>query len=137
MYLPLTLLRGNEKPVGAKPPTFSLEYKLIEVQKLEHTGFALLCQAQAYPVPIIRANWCQSACFPRRSANFFKSRCEPVGAKAPTFSSDSKGSIFVRTVGSSFALLCQAQAFPVPIISVGQSFALLCQAQAFPVPIIR
>nr|XP_036231664.1 Down syndrome cell adhesion molecule-like protein Dscam2 [Bactrocera oleae] len=42
------------EPVGAKPPTFSLEYKLIEVQKQEHTGFALLCQAQAYPVPVIR-----------------------------------------------------------------------------------
>lgn len=41
---------------------------------------------------------------------------EPVGSKAPTFSSDSKGSIFVRSVNTSFALLCQAQAFPVPII---------------------
>lgn len=41
---------------------------------------------------------------------------EPVGAKAPTFSSDSKGSIFERTVNSSFALLCQAQAFPVPLM---------------------
>ncbi|XP_043062808.1 Down syndrome cell adhesion molecule-like protein Dscam2 isoform X40 [Drosophila yakuba] len=41
---------------------------------------------------------------------------EPVGAKAPTFSSDSKGSIFERSIKASFALLCQAQAFPVPII---------------------
>lgn len=41
---------------------------------------------------------------------------EPVGAKAPTFSSDSKGSIFVRQEGTSFAMLCQAQAFPVPLI---------------------
>ncbi|XP_052841710.1 cell adhesion molecule Dscam2 isoform X38 [Drosophila gunungcola] len=41
---------------------------------------------------------------------------EPVGAKAPTFSSDSKGSIFERSIDASFALLCQAQAFPVPII---------------------
>jgi len=41
---------------------------------------------------------------------------EPVGAKAPTFSSDSKGSIFERSIHASFALLCQAQAFPVPII---------------------
>ncbi|XP_059225643.1 cell adhesion molecule Dscam2 isoform X6 [Stomoxys calcitrans] len=40
---------------------------------------------------------------------------EPVGAKAPTFSSDSKVSMFVRAINSSFALLCQAQAFPVPI----------------------
>lgn len=41
---------------------------------------------------------------------------EPVGAKAPTFSSDSKGSIFVRMEHTAFALLCQAQAFPVPLI---------------------
>lgn len=41
---------------------------------------------------------------------------EPVGAKAPTFSSASKGSIFVQNVNDSFALLCQAQAFPVPLI---------------------
>ncbi|XP_034653903.1 Down syndrome cell adhesion molecule-like protein Dscam2 isoform X18 [Drosophila subobscura] len=42
------------EPVGAKAPTFSLEYKLIEVEKLKGSDFALLCQAQAYPVPIIR-----------------------------------------------------------------------------------
>ncbi|XP_072939079.1 cell adhesion molecule Dscam1 isoform X11 [Epargyreus clarus] len=40
---------------------------------------------------------------------------EPVGAKAPSFSTDSKGSIFVRETGHSFALLCQAQASPTPI----------------------
>lgn len=48
--------------------------------------------------------------------NSFFWLAEPVGAKAPTFSSESKGSIFVRPVASSFALLCQAQAFPVPLI---------------------
>lgn len=49
---------------------------------------------------------------------FFLSRqqTEPVGSKSPTFSSDSKGSIFVRHEHSSFAMLCQAQAFPVPLI---------------------
>ncbi|XP_053612853.1 cell adhesion molecule Dscam1 isoform X38 [Plodia interpunctella] len=40
---------------------------------------------------------------------------EPVGAKAPSFSTDSKGSIFIREIGQSFALLCPAQAFPTPI----------------------
>ncbi|XP_050561822.1 cell adhesion molecule Dscam2 isoform X48 [Spodoptera frugiperda] len=40
---------------------------------------------------------------------------EPVGAKAPSFSTDSKGSIFVREIGQSFALLCQAQASPIPV----------------------
>ncbi|XP_049290928.1 Down syndrome cell adhesion molecule-like protein Dscam2 isoform X34 [Anopheles funestus] len=41
---------------------------------------------------------------------------EPVGSKPPTFSSESKGSIFDKSANSSFALLCQAQAFPVPIM---------------------
>ncbi|XP_036333519.1 Down syndrome cell adhesion molecule-like protein Dscam2 isoform X27 [Rhagoletis pomonella] len=41
---------------------------------------------------------------------------EPVGAKAPTFSTDSSSFSYTRAVGQSFALLCQAQAFPVPII---------------------
>ncbi|XP_052739493.1 cell adhesion molecule Dscam2 isoform X33 [Bicyclus anynana] len=40
---------------------------------------------------------------------------EPIGAKAPSFSTDSKGSIFIRETGHSFALLCQAQASPIPI----------------------
>ncbi|XP_055318403.1 cell adhesion molecule Dscam2 isoform X27 [Sitodiplosis mosellana] len=41
---------------------------------------------------------------------------EPVQSRAPSFSSDSKGSIFTRSQHSTFALLCQAQAFPVPLI---------------------
>ena len=43
-------------------------------------------------------------------------RCpsEPVGAKAPTFSSDLKSGSFSRREGQSFALLCQAQAHPAP-----------------------
>ncbi|XP_045495019.1 Down syndrome cell adhesion molecule-like protein Dscam2 [Colias croceus] len=40
---------------------------------------------------------------------------EPVGSKAPTFSTDSRSSTFIRVVDQSFALLCQAQAYPVPI----------------------
>lgn len=40
---------------------------------------------------------------------------EPVGAKGPTFSADSKSYTFVRAIGQSFALLCQAQSFPVPL----------------------
>lgn len=40
---------------------------------------------------------------------------EPVGSKAPTFSTDARSSTFIRTIGHSFGLLCQAQAFPIPI----------------------
>lgn len=43
-------------------------------------------------------------------------RIEPVGAKAPTFASETKSWTFVRETSEDFALLCQAQAFPVPLI---------------------
>nr|XP_016940708.2 Down syndrome cell adhesion molecule-like protein Dscam2 isoform X23 [Drosophila suzukii] len=39
---------------------------------------------------------------------------EPIGARAPTFSTDSNVFSYIRPVGQSFALLCQAQAYPVP-----------------------
>lgn len=39
---------------------------------------------------------------------------EPVGTKAPSFSSRSKTSSFDFNLGSNLALLCPAQAMPVP-----------------------
>ncbi|XP_034142406.1 Down syndrome cell adhesion molecule-like protein Dscam2 isoform X12 [Drosophila guanche] len=41
---------------------------------------------------------------------------EPIGARAPTFSSDYNSFSYARAVGQSFALLCQAQAYPVPLM---------------------
>lgn len=40
---------------------------------------------------------------------------EPVGSKAPAFANDLRTSGFDRQTGQGFALLCQAQAFPVPM----------------------
>lgn len=39
---------------------------------------------------------------------------EPVGLKAPTFSSASEISKFTKKFNQNFALLCEAQAYPVP-----------------------
>lgn len=41
---------------------------------------------------------------------------EPVGSKAPTFSTELKSGTYEKRIGQSFALLCLAQAFPVPLI---------------------
>lgn len=41
---------------------------------------------------------------------------EPIGAKAPTFQGDSSGIMFRKPAGHSIVLLCQAQAYPVPLI---------------------
>uniref|UniRef100_A0A182WFX7 Down syndrome cell adhesion molecule n=1 Tax=Anopheles minimus TaxID=112268 RepID=A0A182WFX7_9DIPT len=92
------------EPIGSKAPTFSFDSKTFTFMKPSNTSVALFCQAQAYPVPITRLRLFQ-----------FQLR-EPVGSKPPTFSSESKGSIFDKAANSSFALLCQAQAFPVPIM---------------------
>jgi len=39
---------------------------------------------------------------------------DPVGAKAPKFSTNDKSSSFVFNSGEGFGLLCPAQGFPVP-----------------------
>lgn len=41
---------------------------------------------------------------------------EPTFSRAPSFSNDAKGSMISRSEQSTFAMLCQAQAFPVPLI---------------------
>ena len=43
-----------EEPVVSKKPTFSTESTSISFQKHQGQNFALLCQAQAFPIPLIR-----------------------------------------------------------------------------------
>uniref|UniRef100_A0A336KS01 CSON014681 protein n=1 Tax=Culicoides sonorensis TaxID=179676 RepID=A0A336KS01_CULSO len=81
---------GFLKPIGSRPPTFSIEAKSSTFVKATNTRFALLCQAQAWPV-------------------------EPIGSRPPTFSTESKTSSFIKEEHSSFSLLCQAQAWPVGV----------------------
>ncbi|XP_053612858.1 cell adhesion molecule Dscam1 isoform X42 [Plodia interpunctella] len=42
------------EPVGFKAPSFSSESALSSIKRHENQSFALLCQAQAYPVPLFR-----------------------------------------------------------------------------------
>lgn len=46
---------------------------------------------------------------------FSNNQPEPVGSKAPTFSTELKSGTFEKQVGHDFALLCQAQGFPVVV----------------------
>lgn len=97
--------------MGSKAPAFSTDATSIAFVRFVHTGFGLLCQAQGFPVPLFR-----QVNFENYNFLFLNYFCiEPVGAKAPTFSTDSKSSTFVRAIGQSFGLLCQAQSFPVPL----------------------
>lgn len=97
----------------------------------------MLCQAQAYPVPLIRFVVRQppSICahvnrVPLKYSNIpqlgsdvqirFVSfvpnpSVEPIGYKAPSLSSNAESITFKHAIGQSFGLLCQAQAFPVPV----------------------
>lgn len=103
-FILLTRSKNNViEPVGAKSPTFSTESMGSIFRKRVGQPFTLLCQAQSYPAPIFR------------QVIFFFHITEPVASKAPTFSTDARSTTFVRNVGQSFGLLCQAQAFPVPV----------------------
>lgn len=102
-------------------------------------SFGLLCQAQAFPVPLIRSVWkWLTRIFPQTwyyipfngtyesFANVINNRIfvinhktlietEPIGYKAPSLSSNAESITFKHAIGQSFGLLCQAQAFPVPV----------------------
>lgn len=74
----------------------------------------MMCQAQAFPVPIFRQ---VTVCVPPKNKYSFSILhlfdAEPVGSKPPSFSTE--GTSIKRQAAQNFALLCQAQAFPVPI----------------------
>lgn len=100
------------EPVSARAPTFPTSASSYNYDIEAGSGGSVLCQAQGYPQPMFR--WVS------QFSTFYNiihrhTILEPIGAKAPSFSTDSKGSIFFREIGQNFALLCQAQASPIPI----------------------
>lgn len=52
-HKPHTFTNVSE-PIGSRPPTFSIEAKSSTFQKATNTSFALLCQAQAWPVGVFK-----------------------------------------------------------------------------------
>lgn len=70
-------------------------------------GFSLLCPAQGFPPPAFKYVYfmkCKNSII----------NADPVGSKAPAFSSASKSHTFDMQRGQGFSLLCPAQGFPVP-----------------------
>nr|XP_017031897.1 Down syndrome cell adhesion molecule-like protein Dscam2 isoform X3 [Drosophila kikkawai] len=105
------------EPIGARAPTFSTDSNSFSYTRPVGQSFALLCQAQAYPVPIMRlGNFTSIQAVFLHSTSHIQLFTEPIGARAPTFSTDSNIFSYTRPVGHSFALLCQAQAYPVPLM---------------------
>lgn len=102
--------------MGTKPPTFSTDFTLSAVTRYRGQSFAMMCQAQAFPVPIFRQVYGFIYLFLKNKSSFYMLRlfdAEPVGSKAPSFSTE--GTSIKRQAIQNFALLCQAQAFPVPL----------------------
>lgn len=134
-------------------------------------SFALFCPAQAMPVPLFRfvlipilRSIATQVRFKNKLTSFY---IEPIGSKAPTFSTMAKSSTYEMHSAMSFSLVCPAQALPVPMFrylrfifvsepigskvptfaseSKSSSYvkrshndlALLCPAQALPLPIFR
>ncbi|KAL7736494.1 hypothetical protein ACLKA6_019693 [Drosophila palustris] len=143
------ILRLVFEPIGSSPPKINaLTYKPNVVEL--HAATAILCPAQGYPAPSFRL--IRFHCFVQPKV-IRRLVFEPVSAKGPTLSIDTKWSGIERHLGTDIVLLCPAQAFPVPVSRaptfstdynsfsyarpVGHSFALLCQAQGFPVPAMR
>lgn len=54
LYCIIVRITFFTEPVGSKAPTFSTELQSISIKKHFGSSFALLSNAQGYPVPLIR-----------------------------------------------------------------------------------
>ncbi|KAK0078990.1 hypothetical protein PV325_001871 [Microctonus aethiopoides] len=95
-------------PVGLKAPKFSSENSLSAWTKRAGSQITLECNAQGSPAPKARELILISI--------FDCEPCpEPVGLKAPKFSSDLSFSGYARRKGVDISLQCNAQGSPAPI----------------------
>ncbi|KAF7271146.1 hypothetical protein GWI33_015952 [Rhynchophorus ferrugineus] len=129
----IAVLCPAQEPVGSRAPSFSFESQIYITKRSQGTTFALLCPAQAFPKPtfklhrshLIRKHFRTYERVPKVSFCFALLKpypnliLKPIGYKAPTFATESKGSIFDKKLGKGFALLCPAQGLPVPLFSCG------------------
>ncbi|KAK1126115.1 hypothetical protein K0M31_004756 [Melipona bicolor] len=95
------------EPVGSKAPAFIGDVKGVWLEKGAGSSVVLPCPAQGYPVPSFRF-----------IALFMYDVCvkfvEPIGTKAPAFTSELKGGWLKKRAKSSAVLSCPAQGHPVP-----------------------
>ncbi|ENN75865.1 hypothetical protein YQE_07594, partial [Dendroctonus ponderosae] len=96
------------EPVGSRRPALSSESDISSLKRAQGVNVALLCPAQGFPKPGYNIPGQNG-----RHLGLFAC-LEPVGSRAPSFSFESQILIIKRPRGSTFALLCPAQAFPTP-----------------------
>uniref|UniRef100_A0A336LS87 CSON015506 protein n=1 Tax=Culicoides sonorensis TaxID=179676 RepID=A0A336LS87_CULSO len=95
----------HSEPVQFKAPTFSSDSSSYTFKKHQNSSFALLCQAQAWPVEPI------GSVAPRFSN-------EPVGSVPPKLSSGDKTRTVESKINGSITMLCPMQSLPVSIFSI-------------------
>ncbi|KAF6210674.1 hypothetical protein GE061_013781 [Apolygus lucorum] len=94
------------EPVGGTRPKISGVVTSMGYTVTKAVGLSLQCPGQAYPVPEFRKETVPYVCI-------FET-AEPVGTRAPTFSTDLRWFWVKKARLSSFTLPCQAQGYPVP-----------------------
>lgn len=50
------------EPISAKAPTLSVDIKWSGIERRQNVSFAILCPAQAYPVPAYRLDIAKNKC---------------------------------------------------------------------------
>ncbi|KAF7418155.1 hypothetical protein HZH68_000808 [Vespula germanica] len=119
------------EPVGSKAPTLTGgDVKGVWMEKGTNSSVVLQCPAQAYPVPSFRTCWRQSTSIdgqcswrndeqPSRLISRVvlssSGLSQPVGSKAPTFTSELRGGWLKKRANSNTVLTCPAQGHPVPM----------------------
>lgn len=100
----------REEPVTLRAPSFSTETTSVAFTKHQGQSFALLCQAQAFPVPLIRLVYV----IQRHSSNSDERECDKMcnkmGSKASSFTNFAQNITSKHVVTTAFSFLCAAQA---------------------------
>ncbi|KAL7294790.1 hypothetical protein TKK_0011722 [Trichogramma kaykai] len=137
-----------KEPVGSKSPSVMGDTKRWMRAKGGQT-FEIPCQAQGHPVPAF-----SYLLYPvTRQFRSMKKFLEPIGVKAPNFSTDDRSSSFIRAINESLTLQCPAQEPTSNVaprlageryeggrlvsVATGRVIALLCAVQGSPAPIQR
>ncbi|CAD7012107.1 unnamed protein product [Ceratitis capitata] len=113
------------EPVGSVSPKISIGEDLKHVKGKQTQGLSLLCPAQAYPQPVFSMlQACSSKCALSQhtpdiiltstncTAHHFS---EPVGSVAPKITFLERFKMMQIASGSSSAIFCPAQSYPVPV----------------------
>ena len=126
-------------PIGSSLPKFDIDQDSYSITRSLFGKIALTCPAQAFPLPIYRlVHFWNKHIISSRIGTFSHLvysdiwyYVDPIGSSSPKFSSSQVTSGFIENSGSSIALTCRAQGFPVPVFRYFIDQALCFRASWF------